>query len=121
MPFCERCPEKRLVCLSIHHVHGKQEDVFETLCHNCHAAEHAGNSGTITMEDELKWVEEKKKKEEEQKERNNKIIKLSSEGLSIKDIASLFNLSRECVRKVVSKTESTEPSDCQSPEELKKI
>lgn len=41
-PVCERCGEKRLGCLHIHHVNGKAHDDFETLCANCHAVEHYG-------------------------------------------------------------------------------
>lgn len=53
------------------------------------------------MEDENMWFLEKQKLEEEQKKRNAKIKELSVEGLSIKEISMLFNLSKESVRRVL--------------------
>jgi hypothetical protein len=47
-PLCEVCFEKRLACLAIHHIEGKNVESFRTLCHNCHAVEHGSE---FTFED----------------------------------------------------------------------
>jgi len=52
-PVCEKCGEKRLSCLAIHHPEGRDKDVFQTLCCNCHAVRH---SDSYTLEDVWKEV-----------------------------------------------------------------
>lgn len=119
MPFCERCPEKRLVCLSIHHVHGKQEDVFETLCHNCHASYHAADSGNITYEEELAWIEQQRVLQSQREEKRQKILKLKEEGWSIQQIADFFNTSRQTVSKyLITETNPLDLEELESPEIL---
>src|SRR5690348_1297669 len=47
-PYCERCGNRFLACLGIHHKEGKKKQFFETLCANCHAIHH---SAPYTFED----------------------------------------------------------------------
>lgn len=75
-------------------------NIFETLCHNCHAAFHA-KEGNITIEDEMEWFKLKEEKTKQIIERNKKIIKLHSEDFSIKNLSSLFKLSETRIKDIL--------------------
>lgn len=87
-PFCEDCEEKRLACLTIHHVNGKKEEVFRTLCFNCHMLTHATRSKSETYEDYLQLVEKQNKVKNDRFERDKKIIEFLKEGWSLREIES---------------------------------
>ena len=89
--YCEKCGEKRLVCLCVHHVHGKQENVFETLCHNCHMALHA-KRGDVTYETELDWFRYKEEQSNIKKQRDDRINQLIVLGFTNKEITRIFNI-----------------------------
>lgn len=100
-PVCGICGEDRLVCLSIHHTHGKDLTELETLCHNCHSVMHAEISGSVTYKDLLHEAEEKYRKKQEIKERKRKILDLHGEGLSHQRIADMLGLSYSYVQEIV--------------------
>lgn len=41
-PACEECSEARFAALAIHHPEGREVDLFQTLCMNCHSVHHGG-------------------------------------------------------------------------------
>lgn len=60
-PVCETCGEERLVCLTVHHIHGvKNSSKVKTLCFNCHMIVHAPKSGNFTYKDHIELENSKK-------------------------------------------------------------
>lgn len=102
-PFCENCPEKRLACLTIHHVNGKRYKVYKTLCFNCHIIVHATRSKSETYDDYLKLVQKQNEEKRQRQVRDKKIIKLIKQGLSLREIAPLVNVSHVIVHEVSRK------------------
>lgn len=102
-PYCQCCGEDRIVCLSLHHVHGKHTNEFETLCHNCHAIYHAHNSGHTTYSDEQKRIEKQNKEKENREDRNRKIYDLYKKDFTLKEVGKLFGISESQVSRIVKK------------------
>lgn len=92
-PKCSRCSEKRIGCLQLHHVHGKEHEVFETLCANCHELHHSHRKSSYTYDHFRAYIEQKIAKENKIKERNRKIMQYVMEGLSDRAIGKLVGLS----------------------------
>jgi hypothetical protein len=90
-------------------------NIFETLCHNCHAAFHA-KDGEVTIEDEMEWFKLKEEKAKQISERNKKILKLYLDNFSIKDLSGIFNLSETRIKDIIflgkeDIEKNTEPDD----------
>lgn len=102
-PYCQRCPEKRLACLTIHHMHGKKVKKFKTLCFNDHVLGHAHKAGEATYESELAWVMKQKERKIEKRGRDKKIIRLTEIGKSLREIADELGISHVAVWRVTKK------------------
>jgi hypothetical protein len=96
-PHCERCPEDRFACLTLHHTKGKKIKEFEVLCFNCHMLEHARNSGESTFRQELVFQEEREDKTAKIKLRNEKIINRLREGKSLRIIGREYGVSSTAI------------------------
>lgn len=102
-PYCEKCKEEKLACLNIHHPRGKKVDEFITLCANCHMVEHATNIGSGTYRDEIEWIQSVKKRKEDRCKRDKKIVEMTISGMSLREIARVFNTSRVTILNVNKK------------------
>jgi len=99
-PICNRCGEDRLGGLNIHHVHGKNYDVFETLCFTCHMLEHRPEIAHITYAIYLEKLSKRKNKVNEKIENIKLLLK---KGVSLRNIVFECKTSLEFVQKILKK------------------
>jgi hypothetical protein len=109
-PFCLTCREKRIACLSVHHVHGKAVDVFETLCANCHLLHHAKRTRNYTYEDYCKEHEDITDYQDSIMCRNAMICGRFLKGDSQADISREFNISSGSVSHIIKNFKLNTPN-----------
>lgn len=99
-PVCERCGEERITILNVHHLLGKNIEIFKVLCFNCHMLEHSSNPN-YTYKD---YLEENKIRDgicEIRKERNERIVILHKSGLSLRKIGVQEGISHLRVKQIL--------------------
>ncbi len=95
-PVCEKCGEARLACLSVHHVNGRRQKVFKTLCFNDHMLHHA-NDATYTASMGEAELDDKELELTERANNDAKIAGLVDSGMTIVAVGKLLGIPRSTV------------------------
>lgn len=101
-PFCQNCLDERLITLNIHHVLGKNHEVYKTLCFNCHMIEHNREYANETLASCQKKQSEKLNKNKQQgEEKDTGILALLNKGIPIRRIVKLSKTTTQRISKVM--------------------
>lgn len=111
-PYCEKCPERRIAALTVHHIKGRSNSEVQTLCFNCHMILHSPNSGEWTYEDEMRWERRQKAKIRLQKYKDRKMFNAYNKIRSLRAVGRQFGVTHVTVKNAIERCQIDNGTSC---------